>query len=750
MVSHIPRIDPTRIPSHPDGLTRLALYRGLGITSLSWLSLLCIIGQPCLLWGQFPTFELQSISQPVAQIGSTFELSLSGSRNDELHTLLFSSPHVSASQLFDSPLPFSDRPRESGKFKTVISADASPGSCEVRGCGRFGLSNPRRLWMTDTPVASATADHSYPAAAYELAGHKIVLANCQPQKRNYYRIQMAAGQSLRLAVFAQQLDSRARPVVALNSSDERELARDRAIGFYPSTIDYQAVADVELTLVVHDAIYQGGAEYAYALEYAIDSSAVPPELELVKLLTPNLHETPRNDNLERMAASKFLKADATASEPTAQLPLQVIGSFPADRSSCYFEFDAQQGQRLSLSVTSHSIGQLTDPRLVLYRVLSDTKSQVSADGTAQEPELKQILEQDDPPALGDAGARVAFRDPSLLWTVAENGRYRIDLQDNESSPRPAERRQYVLRVAAVEPQFQLLVYPPYPNNNPAQSRPYELNLHRGGTGTLRVVALRQSGFDQPIELTLSGLPPNVTSRPITLHPTQNQAEFTLLCSDTADAWCGPIVVWGRATGDDASPVRALPATVTWPATPIYNAVQNRLCSELNLCVNPLDTAPFTLTLGSQNVVEVKQGEKIPLPIQVKRHEGNATACVLRPKNLLTKVTAPEVTIAADKQEGTCEVTVAADAPTGEFDFYLQAESKIKWRDNPQALQRAEERLNKLNALLADTSSTAPKHSVEEAIKQTTTDIESLKKSTTEKEITVWIPTPTQRIRVVAK
>jgi hypothetical protein len=746
------RLDRCRITwRHDDIPSSLTLSWSFPIKGLSVLSLLWIVSQPLLLRGQFPTFELQSLSQPVVQIGSTVELSLTGSRNDELHTLHFSSPHVTATQVFDPPLPFSDQPRDSGKFKTTISADASPGPCEVRGCGRFGVSNPRRMWLTHTEVVAVTADHSYSSAAHELSGHQIVVARCQPQKRNYYRLQLTAGQSMHLALFAQQLDSRARPVVSLNA-DQRELARERTVGFYPASIDYQATQDVELLLVVHDAIYQGGAEYGYALECRVDTSAVPTTaLELVDLLSPSLRgQAPRNDNLERVAISEFPNTQLPESATTTELPMQVIGTFPADRSACSYDFVAQQGQLLSISVTSHSAGQITDPRLVIYRVLAESNPEPRADQTPAPPKLKQILEQDDPPGMGDAAARIAFRDPSLTWTVPESGLYRIEIQDNESSPRPAERMQFVLRVATANPQFQLLVYPPYPNNTPAQSRPYELNLIRGGTAELRVMALRRDGFNQSIEISLRGLPATVQAHPITLHPSQNQAEITLLCDENADAWCGPIQVWGQAPGEDAAPVQALAATATWPATPIYNAVQNRLCSELSLSVNALDTSPITPTLGSQAVIEVKQGDKVSIPIQVQRRDGGAVACVLRPKNLLTKVTAPEVTIAADKQDGACELTVAADAPTGEFDLWLQAESKIKWRENPQALQRAEERLTKLNALLADSPAESSKPSLEEAIKQVTADVEALKKSTAEKEITVWLPTPTQRIRVLAK
>ena len=169
-----------------------------------------------------------------------------------------------------------------------------------------------------------------------------------------------------------------------------------------------------------------------------------------------------------------------------------------------------------------------------------------------------------------------------------------------------------------------------------------------------------------------------------------------------------------------------------------------------LGVQPLDTAPLSVTLGSETTVEVKQGEKLSIPVHVTRREGGNAPCLLRPKHLLAKVTTPELTIAADQSDGNCELTVAADAPLGEFSFWMENETKVKWRDNPQAQQRAESRLLEFNERLAQTSSPDEQQKLQASIVQVTAQIEALKGTTAEKELTVWLPTTTQRVRVVAK
>ncbi len=714
---------------------------------------------------QFPSFELSSLSQPVAQIGSSFDLTLAGSRADELHTLYFSASQVTAEPILQPATLPSETPTPTGKFKVQIAKTATPGPCEVRGLGRYGLSNPRRLFLVQKQVTAANTDHSNAATAFELLPDRIVCASCQPQKRNYYRVHLDAGQALHATVYAQQLDSRAMPLVTLLDAEQRILARGRSFGSWPATLDYQAADAVELLIVVHDAIFFGGPEYPYALEFTLGNTS-PGELktELDQELLPSLKPATNHiARVERMAISSSERT-TEGNAQNSQLPVRAEGVFPADRSACSHDFEAVKDQQLAIEVTSHSAQQLTDPRLVLYRLLPAKESTPVAEGTAKGTvegtaagssevnfTLQQLLEQDDPPALGDVSMRIRRRDPMITWTVPETGRYRAVLLDNESSPRRPEQMRYEIDIRPTRPDFQLLAYPPFPTNNPALARPFELNLIRGGSCSLRVVALRREGFDLPIEVSLSGLPAGVEASPITVHPSQSEATINLTCNESAEAWSGPIQISGQTTVVDSQTQHAaLTASIVWPAIPTLNAVQSRLSENLMLHLNSLDTNPVSVALGSETPLEIKQGEKLTIPVRLTRRDGGAAACVLRPQSLLSKITTPELTIAADKSEGSCEISVAADAPLGEFSFWLQNETKIKWRDNPQALAVAEKQLADLNAVLAQTTDAARKTSLEEAVRQVTARIEALKKSTAEKELTVFIPSNSQRIRVVSK
>ncbi len=735
---------------------------------------------------QLPSLELHALSQPIAQIGSTIELTLVGSRIDELQSLHFSSLHVTAEPLSKATTALGENSGANSKFKTYIAEGIKPGHCEVRAQGRFGLSNPRRLWLTRKPVIVSNAEHSHAAAAVELTPGKIFVARCQPRQRNFYHLQVEAGQSLKLAVYAQQLESRATPIVVLYGPDRRELARSRAVGQWPAEISYQSPLAGDFEIVVHDAIFQGGHEYAYAIETSVSQIDEPAAvLELDQLLRPQCPAS-AVDSVAKVTVAKQTVAKERATVGAEiekplnnealpeQLPLSVAGVFAVDRTPCVFDFAATKDQQLVIEVHSHSVGQLTDPRFVLYRLLPTIAQEHTAvngaaaeavTGQAGKPEVReetsegttkaaetqqQLLEQDDPPAVGNAGVRIVSRDPRAMWTVPESGRYRIELQDNESGSRQPDQMRYTLDVRVARPDFQLLAYPLFPNNQPALSRPSGINLVRGGTAAVRVLAVRCDGYNEPIEANVSGLPHAATALPITFHPTQNEATIMLTCSDQAEAWSGPIQIIGRAFGTNSPSVLAEAATISWPAIPTYNALQWRRSDDLMLCIQPLDTAPLSIALGGEAILQAKQGEKLSIPLQITRRAGGDSACVLRPQALPAKVTSPELNIAADQSAGNCELTIAADAPLGEFSIWMQAETKVKWRDNPQALQRAEERLASLNTALTDTLDTDQKQSLAEAIKQTSTHIEALKTATAEKELTLFLPTTSQRIRVLAK
>ncbi len=681
--------------------------------------------------GQLPTAELISLSRSGAQVGSTIELQLNGTRLEELQTLAITgdASAIAVEPRTASPRLLSDQPLPTNTFNVKIGETVGPGLVEVRGVGRFGLSNPRRMLITAKPIQIPASEHSNSTTSLALVGNEIVLDRCAAQKLSYFHLQLPVGASLQAVAYAQQLDSRAALSTRLLDANGKELARSRSIGPWPAELNYTTKEATEAYIVVHDLLYQGGGEYPFALEAVISPADAPaPPLELNQLLRP-----------------KFEAATDVAVGEVATPPFAAQGVLGDAAGGV--DFVAKSQQLLSFRVTSSALEQLTDPRLVVYKV----DSVAAADGAASTFKLSQLAEQDDGPTLGRSDVRVRQADPALVWTAPEDATYRAVVLDNQAGVRPSDAQQYLLAVDSVKPGFRLLAYQPFPSNNPAAARPFGSNLMRGGTEALHVLCLREDGYAGPVELFVQGLPAGISCAPMIIPANQTEATLILRANEDAAAWHGELTVSGRATISEQSVERnAEYATVVWSAVPTKNAVQHRRADNLMIAINALDVAPLLVELGDGSVTQIARGGKAPLLIKATRREGGVAECLLRPQHLPPGLALGELKIPADQSELATELTIAADAPVGEYTWWMQNETKVKFKPNPQALSREEAYLAQLQAALAAAVDEPEKQKLTETITAVTAVIEELKKQTAEQEFTVWLPTTPHRIKIVAE
>ncbi|MCA9134372.1 MAG: hypothetical protein KDA45_14485, partial [Planctomycetales bacterium] len=610
---------------------------------------------PCAtLSGQIPTVELQALSRSVAQVGTTWELRLTGNHVEQVEGLQFTQPHITATPAAQKTSTADAPQAASSVFAVRVDPTAEAGLCEVRGVGRLGVSNPRALLLTQQPVRLVLADHAAPAAAVELTTADILLAQCQPQRRNYYRLQLAAGDTLHVVAYARQLDSQAIPSLVLEDSAGQEVARGRADGAWPAEIHQRVTHGGEYTLALNDFLYRGGAEFAYALEIATDSQEAVSQdadsqdansqdvvahhsaaaggsgrelLELDQLLRPTFHRTSRlqagglglvspavggglanaaqplqtQEPVQSQDSVQTRDGAAAEQVATRDIPFTLRGQLSA-ASPVVCDFAARKGQRLWIEVVSAGWEQGTDPRLVLYKVMPAAE-------TGQPPSLQRLVDQDDPPALGDVAVGAALRDPRLGWTAPEDAVYRLELRDSEAGPRPADAGHFSLTVSEPQPEFELLSYFPYPTNTPATARPMGSHLLPGGTEAIRVVALRGQDFTGAIEVVATDLPPGVSASPAVIPAAGSSADLILECTTQAASWSGPIHVEGYALADKSLRRKSHAATLLWPASTTHNAVQFRASNSLVLAVTGQPQAPLTVAVGDGSTGEVVVGEK---------------------------------------------------------------------------------------------------------------------------------------------
>ncbi len=717
----------------------------------------CAFANSITLFAQIPTLNLSAVIPAVGQAASTVSVRVSEvDPADQVDQLLFSHPGIVASiKTAPARLLEAELQQQFGHFNVTISPDVPPGVYEVRSRGRHGISNPRAFLVTQSPVQLVDVEHTSAATAVDLSLQQITVDRAYPQRRNFYKASLSVGERIYVCGHSRRLDSRAVVALTLLGPDGREIARSRAVGEFPAEILHTVATAGAYTVLAYDFLFQGGEDFSCAIQAIVDppGTAKPAICELRDLCavsagsvyktgTANaLHLKPTVSDPAAVAA-QWLTSRAVASNATAEertLPFTEVGEFPANAPSKLFDFKANKDQVLWVEVNSSKLDQLTDPRVIVYKVSRDAGGKES---------LQQLAEQDDAPSIGGAAMKLRMRDPYLQFTAPEEATYRVLLADNQTGVRPNDSRNFLLTVREAQPSFELLAYQPFPSKDIAQSKQWGSNLMRGGTETVHVLVCRRDGFSDAIELSADGMPAGVVCDKVIVPSGANDAMLVFKAAEDAADAVAEIKIKGRSLGATPQDHASMAATILRGVSPTRNAIESRLAANLVLRVNAQDTAPLLVTLGDGQTLEMSRGGKLPFPIRVTRRAGGAGKCTLRPQNLPPKVTLGETAIEGDKAEANAEVTIAPDAPLGEFTFWMQNETVVKWRPNPQTLTAAEAYAAKLKAASDDPAQAAQKPMIDEALKGANERVEQLKKGTAERDVTAYLASTPLRIQIV--
>lgn len=668
-------------------------------------------------FAQFLPIELRSLSQSGASIGATTTINVvGGDRTDEVDRLQFSHPGITAAVQTLDPLPFSQtRLPNYGHFDVTVAADVPAGRYEVRACGRHGVSNPRYFFVStlpNSPLAAISQDATQPTPV-TLA--TISHGTCTGVAPQYYSLNVAKQQSIRIELLAQRLDSRMIGQIQILDARGRVIADEHgADGFDPHVV-LESLDPGNYLIVINDYLYRSGDEYHYQL-LAQDAADTAPNLA-PEWRDSRVADYPQPITLphdESWLVSKHPSVDA-------------------------FEFAANEGESIGIDVQSEQLGEPTDVRLSMKRI------EMTPEGSMV---LHDILVADDSRELTDGVLRLHCKDPTAFFTAPANATYRAEIRDLDTGVALSDQKHFRLRVQPVQPRFELIAYAPFPHRDVAQAKPFGSKLFRGGTEVIRVFAIRRDGFAGPIIVTAENLPAGVTATPVVFAPNQVQKDVVLVAAEDAAASTGDIQIVGRSD-DSMLTARATCEVLNRSRTDQRDSVQSRMTSQLAIGVSEVDTSPISIVWDGPAVVDVKQGETLSLVAKMTRREGAVEPVVLRPHDLPAGATAAEVTIPADQTEGTLPIQVPAAVALGTHTFSVQAETNLKLKPNPQALERAQAYRSHLQQLHDDPAHAGELEAIKAAIPVADQRVEAARAAANEQPLTAFIATPTVTLRVVA-
>lgn len=381
------------------------------------------------------------------------------------------------------------------------------------------------------------------------------------------------------------------------------------------------------------------------------------------------------------------------------VPCEIAGQFLRRGDLDCFAFDAKKGEAVSIEITAQRLGLKTDPVLLLQQ------ANKSADGKTAWGDLKEIDDEGKAPP----GVKLSLNsnDASYIFTAPADGRFRVLVRDLYGDTRGEARLIYRLSLRKPTPDFRLAAHA-YPlagskdNNDGRKYGPAGSLLRAGETSMLTVLAERRDGFTGPVSLRVEGLPAGVVASPAVIAAGQNAATLSLTAAESVADWQGSIRVVGEGNAD-ALKLKHEARTVvfTTPAPTNNQSAEGRVARDYALAVNGAEKMPLTIQLGDGKIPETARGQKLEVPIKLVRRADFKDEVLLTAAGLPAGVKAATVKVAGDAQEAKLTLETAANAPLGEFGFYLAAQAKLNYVRDKRSAESAAQRKQAIEKVVAE-------------------------------------------------
>ncbi|MDB6040784.1 MAG: peptidase domain protein, partial [Verrucomicrobiales bacterium] len=481
---------------------------------------------------------------------------------------------------------------------------------------------------------------------------------------DYFKFYAHKGDCIVIECEAGEIDSRLEPIFALRDSSGHELARSRSSRGLSFTLPDDEVFYAGL----HDALYQGGPEFFYRFSIGVlpqihsmrPISIESNDITKFRIIGHNLPGSEKGtdgfDTIEvslsrtNSAVNKarfaipagagldlyeyraqnehgvskpfpfafpnqpLIAADQTNQVAiTAQViapPCEIAGEFDRNRRSSWFTFEAKKGDTWWFELISQRLGSASDPLLVVQQV-----------GKSDEP--ADVLELNDADEnFGGIELNTKSRDPHGRFEAKANGTYRIEIKDLFTRNRESAPALYRLSIHRPQPDFRLVTIPSslaLPQKDSKEIAVVTTNLRRKSTVSVKVIALRQDGFNGPIDLSWEGLPKGVRSSIGRIDEGKSGIAVLLHGDESIENASSPVKLLGSAeiSGTKTSH-QAVAATLVWTTADFANErIFSRECSA-NMVSTIAETEPIHIFPLPEKTWEGTSTGKVSIALMIDR------------------------------------------------------------------------------------------------------------------------------------
>jgi Bacterial pre-peptidase C-terminal domain len=608
--------------------------------------------------------QVNSLYPPGAQRGTTAAVTVRGLGLKAVDRILVSGAGVTAA-------PVAGETGDSERAITVaLAADAEPGVREVRFVSPRGTSNAGYFWVGTWREIEEVEENDTPAHAQVLSRLPVTVNGRLGHDTDVdcFAFFAAAGDTLVMEAAAPSFRSPMDPLLELLDPSGRRIARVMERSGRDPRLVHRFEQAGRYTLVLHDATYRSGTNYAYRLtigKLPLVTRVMPlggragtrvalkvdgVNLGGMRELQVSLPQTPGRDRMTVVPETpngpalpitlfageepEIAEAEPNDTAATAtrvpQLPIVINGAIDRPGDVDVYRVHAAGRQKLRFELFGDRLGARLDAAL---RVLNSAGRQLAAD---------------------DDGAGI---DPRLEYEFPVAGDYFLEVRSVDGQG--GSDYFYRLRIGPGGPEFALVATPSNPN------------VGRGSAARVTVRATRWGGFDGPIAVRVEGLPPGVHASPGVIRSGRDTVQITLAAEMEAPLAVGDLRVVGEAQVDGKPLTRA--------ATPMDSAPGD-------MSGRPPDrTAEFQLATVAEQPgialrveperVTLKPGEKVKLVVRATRKEGGSDASGkldLQLSEMPEGVSADVKPIESGKNEVEIEISAAANAPKVTENLILSA------------------------------------------------------------------------------
>ncbi|MDB5384512.1 MAG: hypothetical protein JWM11_158, partial [Planctomycetaceae bacterium] len=205
---------------------------------------------PIAVQAELPSIRMDRIQPLGLGAGTSLEFEAIGRDTDDVTALSFDNPGLSAEMV------------KPGRFKITAKPDIPAATYEVRMVGKYGVSNPRLLSVTQGLLDVAEVEpNNEQTQAQVVPMNSAINGNSDGNGQDVFKFTLKRGQRVTIDCQAMKLASQLDANLILNSASGQILASSGDYHGRDPFIDYAAAEDGEYSVIVHDLIYRGGLPY---------------------------------------------------------------------------------------------------------------------------------------------------------------------------------------------------------------------------------------------------------------------------------------------------------------------------------------------------------------------------------------------------------------------------------------------------------------------------------------------------------